>query len=444
MNNLKKSMISLIVLSFTAILFCQIPQTINFQGALKDANGQPVNDSKYMEFRIYDVLTGGTALWSESHSAVTISGGIFSVELGSTASFPAGIFSNPNLYITYILGGESNEMTPRRKIQSVPYSFVSGESYLAYSADNAANLSGVPLTGLVQQDSLGNAGINGTMTANAFVGDGSALTGITSIYDTTFIHSTGPDTMTANTNGATFTIKNANPSNGDAIKINGGYQGVRMDSVTTGVYVINANYNGYAAGTVGNQGLSVFSSGAEGVYVQNAGSDGISVYQAGSPTSYTISSANNGFEVAGAEGDGLYVGYAGDDGISIENVADNGVDVSTTSGSGFYVGNAGEYGYDVYSSDWDGFHASFVGVPTDFSFGSDNNGFEVAGTEGNGLYVGYADLDGVNVKEALINGIHIEEAGGYGVLIDSTANDGIYIKKTGNPTTINTSASKNG
>ena len=78
MKDLKKRMILIIMLSIAAILFAQAPQSINFQGALKDANGEPVNDSKYMEFRIYDVLSGGTALWTEQHPTVTIDGGIFS------------------------------------------------------------------------------------------------------------------------------------------------------------------------------------------------------------------------------------------------------------------------------------------------------------------------------------------------------------------------------
>jgi len=44
----------------------QVPKLVNYQGKLVDANGNPVPDGEYtLTFRIYDVSSGGTALWEE-------------------------------------------------------------------------------------------------------------------------------------------------------------------------------------------------------------------------------------------------------------------------------------------------------------------------------------------------------------------------------------------
>ena len=385
------------MLSLFVTSFAEVPQMINFQGALKDANGLPVNSSVDLTFRIYDMETGGTPAWEELHIAVPVNDGIFNAELGGFVPFPYDLLDNPELWITFRVSGEVDEMSPRKRILSVPYSRMSEKSKHSTNSDTTSTISGVPISGLVQQDGSGNVNISGAMTATAFIGDGSGLTGITSIYDTTFIHSTGPDTMTANTSGATLTIKNANPSNGDAIKINGGYQGIRIDSVTTGIYVLDADYNGIAVGTADNQGMSVFSSGAEGVYVQTAGTDGFKVYNAGTPSTQLASSYKNGFEVAGAEGNGLYVGQAdnmgvevgyaaysgfvvqsaGDDGVAVVSAGDNGVFVNSSGSDGFYISYAGNDGFSSANAVDDGgdFWASDDGVYAQTSDTNDEWGF---------------------------------------------------------------------
>ncbi len=63
-----------------------VPQTMNYQGVLKDASGSVVSDGTYsMTLRIYNVATGGTELWTETQS-VTVAGGLFDVVLGTVAA----------------------------------------------------------------------------------------------------------------------------------------------------------------------------------------------------------------------------------------------------------------------------------------------------------------------------------------------------------------------
>lgn len=487
-----KGLIIIMMLSLTAMSFTDVPQTINFQGALKDANGEPVNSSQLFEFRIYNTLSAGSPVWTEQHFGVPINTGIFSVELGLTTPFPVDMFINPELYITYILGGETTEMTPRRRILSVPYSLMSDEAYLANMADNSDHLGGIPPIGFVQQDSLENAIINGTMTANAFVGDGSGLTGITGVYDSLYIHSTGPDTMIANSPYPTLSVGNGS---GDGIYIDALGDGIYVNqSGISGLEVANANVYGVFVGNAGDGGVKIHNagnpaayhenpgksgfevsgsegdglyvgySGVDGVHIKEAadngmqieqsgnfgvridstGNDGVFVYHAGNPTSQTSNALINGFEVAGAENYGVYVGYAGSKGVVVNKVGNPSGQTFSVSKSGLEIAGAEGEGVFIGQADDDGVYVYHAGNPADQHFISSYSGFEVAGAEGDGLYVGYSGIDGVHVKEAADNGLHIEESADFGVRIDSTGNDGIYIRKVGNPSAIYSYSNKNG
>jgi len=87
---------------------------------LTDASGTVVPDGSYkLTFKLYDVETGGTALWSETQS-VLVSKGIFSVALGSVT--PIGLaFDKP--YWLGVTVGTGTELTPRIALTGSAYSF---------------------------------------------------------------------------------------------------------------------------------------------------------------------------------------------------------------------------------------------------------------------------------------------------------------------------------
>ncbi|MFP4459029.1 MAG: tail fiber domain-containing protein [Candidatus Zixiibacteriota bacterium] len=68
-------------------IFAQIPNTIKYQGKLTDTDGIGLNDSYDMTFRIYDDEAAETAIWTETHSAISVVKGLFSAELGSLTPF---------------------------------------------------------------------------------------------------------------------------------------------------------------------------------------------------------------------------------------------------------------------------------------------------------------------------------------------------------------------
>ena len=94
--------------------------TVNYQGRLADAAGNPLDGTYGMSFSLWDAPSGGTVVWGpESHPAVPVSGGLFSVGLGSQTSggIPTTVWDGDR-YLEITVGGET--MTPRELIRSVP------------------------------------------------------------------------------------------------------------------------------------------------------------------------------------------------------------------------------------------------------------------------------------------------------------------------------------
>jgi hypothetical protein len=139
------------VLAAAATATAAVPQTLSYQGVLKDSEGNIVPDDSYsITFRIYDVDSGGVSLWSET-LALSVTDGIFNAILGTSSGI------NLPFDTTYYLGievGEGGELAPRIELTSAPYArrAALADSTLAggsgpdpdwqYSGDNIYRLSG--------------------------------------------------------------------------------------------------------------------------------------------------------------------------------------------------------------------------------------------------------------------------------------------------------------
>ena len=93
----------------------QVPQTINFQGYLTDADGTPIIGNRSMIFKLYTVASGGTAAWTETQT-VTIANGVYNVRLGSV--MPITLATSTQYYLAVTIGTDP-EMTPRTALTSV-------------------------------------------------------------------------------------------------------------------------------------------------------------------------------------------------------------------------------------------------------------------------------------------------------------------------------------
>jgi len=120
-----------------------VPGLINYQGELMDNGGNPLNSTVSIVFKIYNLQTGGTTLWQETHNSVQVQQGVFSVLLGSVSPFPATLFDGDSRWLAIKVGSDS-EMTPRSRIASVAYAIRAEKADEAATADYAATAGSAP------------------------------------------------------------------------------------------------------------------------------------------------------------------------------------------------------------------------------------------------------------------------------------------------------------
>lgn len=116
-----------------AVAATGINKTIHYQGKVSGIGGSAIANGSYnVRFKIYDAITSGTLLWTETWSnattRVTMTGGLFSVALGTHVDISTIDFNDDSLYlnIEFDPGNDDTyeeEFAPRRRFASVPYAF---------------------------------------------------------------------------------------------------------------------------------------------------------------------------------------------------------------------------------------------------------------------------------------------------------------------------------
>lgn len=113
----------------TVPLLAQAPQTISYQGVLKNSDGSSHEDGAVeLSFEIFDTESGGAALWSETQ-AVSVVDGVFNVILGKIQPLALN-FDKP--YWLAVAVADGSEMSPRMELTAAPYSL-----YAASVADSS-------------------------------------------------------------------------------------------------------------------------------------------------------------------------------------------------------------------------------------------------------------------------------------------------------------------
>jgi hypothetical protein len=181
-----------------------VPQGINYQGRLDD-NGVPVTATKQMTFRVYDAPAAGNLMWAGTSQFVRITVGLFNAVVPVPVSALVGGGAR---YLEVQIDGTT--MSPREPLNSVPYALIA-KSVEGTIDVSTAGLSILPNSGtntpaLFISSQTGNVGIGtaspasklhmssgtltvdgtggsinvavGSVTASAFFGDGSHLSGI--------------------------------------------------------------------------------------------------------------------------------------------------------------------------------------------------------------------------------------------------------------------------
>ena len=115
---------------FSGTVFSQL--SLSIQGSIQNSSGVALPDGQYeLIFNIYDVATGGQAVWTETQPQIEIIGGLYSSILGLitplTASRIPFDFTKP-YYLGVTLKGKQ-EISPRAELSASAYSLsVSGKS----------------------------------------------------------------------------------------------------------------------------------------------------------------------------------------------------------------------------------------------------------------------------------------------------------------------------
>ena len=137
---IKKILIGVAVLAalLASPLYAQIPGLINFQGKLLDTSNNPKNGTFSMVFSIYNVATGGSSLWTETQPSVSVTNGVFSVQLGAVTPIPQSVFVSSPTYLEVDIAGQAG--SPRQELVTSPYAFSSGQADTATIALTAQNL----------------------------------------------------------------------------------------------------------------------------------------------------------------------------------------------------------------------------------------------------------------------------------------------------------------
>ncbi len=207
-----------LLLAHPFALQAQIPGTLSYQGIVTDAAGSVKPDGTYsFTFKLYDVSSEGTALWTESKT-ISVKDGLFSTALGDQVVFPASLIFDKSYWLGIKVGSEA-ELSPRIPLTSVGYSFTSlradtaeyawqtptGEGLtLPYSGtySGGSNAFEITNTGTGQALKIYNQGTN---YALGIFNDASAMYGIK-------INNDG--------NYPAIKITNYNSGNNDALEVN--------------------------------------------------------------------------------------------------------------------------------------------------------------------------------------------------------------------------------
>ncbi len=122
--------LALILAALLTTAALAVPNVISYQGRLTDTGGNPLDGVYSITFRLYTDSLAGSNIFTETLD-VSVTGGLFSVELGNTATIPwslpytAGLF---NIYLSIQLEGEP-ELMPRKRLVSAPFALAVNSLY---------------------------------------------------------------------------------------------------------------------------------------------------------------------------------------------------------------------------------------------------------------------------------------------------------------------------
>jgi hypothetical protein len=470
------------------VLFETVPEQLSYQGYLADAaDSSAVSATLEMTFRLFAASAGGTELWSETHSEVVVSGGLFQVLLGSQTAFPDGLFDGSQLWLQTEVGSEV--LSPRKPVVSTAYSQKSEEADYATSAEWAVDaqhaiyadtaqfgMSGGGWTvdgdnvyresgkvGIGTASPLTELDVNGSVNALTYYGDGSHLTDLPTTSDGDWAIS-GDDISAAVSGKVGIGISppdaklhvRSGSGIGQQLKLGDGNQ-PSYEWLFDADASANLNITNEGGGSPvtalclksdGKVGIGTTTPaemlGVAGVIHSTAG--GFKFPDGTTQTTAATGGAGDGHSLDADDGnpvDALYVDADGEVGIGTTSPGcrldvqgaircTDSLVVSSPPRDGIRVGPATRNGAFVTTAGEPSYDVYFIGP----------SGYQMAGAEYYGLYIGQADMGGIRIYRVgspsnsgytgLYNGVEVRSAEGSGLVVGHCDSAGVYINSTNN------------
>ncbi len=223
---------ALLVFAINPLAWSDVPRNLSYQGRLPSLGTTTAS----ITVNLYDASSGGTLLFSETHAAVPLTNGVFSINIGSQTvnGIPLTALGALPVWLGVSVNGAA-ELTPRTRLQSVPF---------AFKALGAENLI-VPgtFTNAAKALSDGNVIFEDRVEIGAAT-DGGALIQLRNVSDVRTINLDGADSADsggrveifngASTNVATLTLDGNDGSDSRVDFFDaGGFDAIRLHSDLT-------------------------------------------------------------------------------------------------------------------------------------------------------------------------------------------------------------------
>lgn len=116
----------------------EVPQIISYQGILTDSDGNVIDGTRLVKFKIYDSSTGDNTLWETDFQIIEFDDGLFTVLLGSPPmpSLPEDLSDYPSLYLGVTVDVDE-EISPLTQFTSVPFALRTQDADYAAVAETA-------------------------------------------------------------------------------------------------------------------------------------------------------------------------------------------------------------------------------------------------------------------------------------------------------------------
>ena len=213
MKSLFKFAFGAVLMLLCCLSILNAQTNLSVQGTIQNFNGSAVDNGLYdVIFKLYTTDAGGAAVWSETQS-VQVTGGVYSVLLGSVTPLTASFDQTYYLGIT-LPGGP--ELTPRSRLTSSPYALsLIGQSNIFPSTGAVGAGTTTPTAGYQMHVKAvtgdGKLLVEGENNAKIDLKKGANTASIT--YDGTAIAVPGTVSMPGTVNAGTINVTNFNPTN---------------------------------------------------------------------------------------------------------------------------------------------------------------------------------------------------------------------------------------